>query len=147
MPEAALLGAAYALFHVPDLVRYGSKPSRQIARDPTQLDAISAHLRAYDAVVAYPPNQAFIGNLAPEALEQVERPRFRQPMESAREQGPFGQIFDQDAFYAWPRPTRSNSSTSRTPLRRKVRRRSRMVDRPSVGSKPAIPRTSARPPS
>jgi len=100
VPEAALLGASYALFHVPDLVRYGSKPSRQIARDPTQLDAIAAHLRPYDAVVAYPPNQAFIGNLAPEALEHIERPRFRQPMESAREQGAFGRIFDQDAFYA-----------------------------------------------
>jgi betaine reductase len=100
MPEAALLGASYALFHVPDLVRYGSKPSRQIARDPTQLDAIAAHLRPYDAVVAYPPNQAFIGNLAPEALEQIERPRFRQPMESARESGAFGQIFDQDSFYS-----------------------------------------------
>ena len=100
MPEAALLGASYALFHVPDLVRYGSKPSRQIARDPEQLTAIRAHLRTYDAVVAYPPNQAFIGNLAPEALERIERPRFRQPMESAREEGAFGRILPQKAFYA-----------------------------------------------
>ncbi len=99
MPEAALLGASYALFHVPDLVRYGSKPYRQIARNPAELDAITAHLRPYEAVVAYPPNQVFIGNLAPEALESIERPRFRQPMESARERGAFGHIFDQAAFY------------------------------------------------
>jgi glycine/sarcosine/betaine reductase complex component C subunit beta len=97
--EAALLGASYALFHVPDLVRYGSKPSRQIARDPEQLMAIRSHLRSYESVVAYPPNQAFIGNLAPEALEQIERPRYRQPMESAREKGAFGRIFSQRDFY------------------------------------------------
>jgi hypothetical protein len=100
MPEAALLGAAYALFHVPDLVRYGSKPSRQIARDPEQLRAISSHLRSFASAVAYPPNQAFIGNLAPEALEHIERPRFRQPMESARTKGQFGSILDQATFYA-----------------------------------------------
>src|SRR6185437_6706300 len=96
--EAALLGASYALFHVPDLVRYGSKPSRQIARDPEQLTAIQSHLRSYESVVAYPPNQVFIGNLAPEALEHIERPRYRQPMESAREDGAFGRIFPQDIF-------------------------------------------------
>ncbi len=99
MPDAALLGAAYALFHVPDLVRYGSKPSRQIARDPEQLTAITSHLRSFSSVVAYPPNQAFIGNLAPEALELIERPRFRQPMESARAEGRFGCIRDQSTFY------------------------------------------------
>ena len=84
MSEAALLGAAYTLFHVPDLVRYGSKPSRQIARDPGQLTAIAAHARSFASVVAYPPNQVFIGNLSPESLEHIERPRFRQPMESAQ---------------------------------------------------------------
>jgi betaine reductase len=99
MPDAALLGAAYGLFHVPDLVRYGSKPARQIARDPIQLSAINARLRSYPSVVAYPPNQAFIGNLAPEALQHIERPRFCQPMESARAEGRFGRILNQMSFY------------------------------------------------
>jgi betaine reductase len=97
--EAALLGAAYALFHVPDLVRYGSKPSRQIAVDRNQADRLQAGLRTFEAALAYPPNQVFIGNVAPEVLEQVERPWFRQPMESARAEGPFGRIVDQLAFY------------------------------------------------
>ena len=99
MPEAALLNAAYALFHVPDLVRYGSKPSRQIARDPSQLEQISAHLRSFSAAQAYAPNQVFIGNLAPEALNHIERPRFRQPVECAQSAGAFGGIFDQATFY------------------------------------------------
>jgi betaine reductase len=99
VPEAALLGAAYALFHVPDLVRYGSKPARQIARDPGEADRIENGLRAFASVLAYPPNQVFIGNLAPEALADIERPWYRWPMESARAEGPFGRILDQQAFY------------------------------------------------
>jgi betaine reductase len=100
VPDAALLGAAYALFHVPDLVRYGSKPARQIARDPGEADRIQAGLRAFASALAYPPNQAFIGNLAPEALADIERPWYRSPMESARAEGPIGRILDQQAFYA-----------------------------------------------
>jgi glycine/sarcosine/betaine reductase complex component C subunit beta len=99
VPEAALLGAAYAVFHVPDLVRYGSKPSRQIARDRDEASRIQASLRVFEAALTYPPNQVFIGNRAPEALHQIERPRYRQPMESARAEGTLGRIYDQQAFY------------------------------------------------
>jgi glycine/sarcosine/betaine reductase complex component C subunit beta len=99
MPEAALLGAGYALFHVPDLVRYGSKPARQIAREPDEAQRIQAGLRPFASVVAYPPNQVFIGNLAPQALHQIGRPWYRSPMESACAEGPFGRICDQPTFY------------------------------------------------
>jgi betaine reductase len=99
VPEAALLGAAYALFHVPDLVRYGSKPARQIARDAGEAGRIEKGLRTFASALAYPPNQAFIGNLAPQALADIERPWYRWPMESAQAEGPFGRILDQPAFY------------------------------------------------
>lgn len=99
MPKAALLRASYALFHVPDLVRYGSKPTRQIRLDPAALEQIEAHRRPYGAAVAYPPNQVFIGNLAPDVLAGIERPWYRQPMESAQETGRFGRLYDQAAFY------------------------------------------------
>lgn len=99
MPRAALLRASYSLFHVPDLVRYGSKPTRQIRLDSGALEQIEAHRRPYRSTVAYPPNQVFIGNLAPNALDQIERPWYRQPMESASETGTFGRIYDQAAFY------------------------------------------------
>ena len=35
---------AYALVHVPDLVRYGSKPQQEVARDATVLETISSSL-------------------------------------------------------------------------------------------------------
>src|SRR5690349_10868508 len=68
LPKAALLNASYALFHVPDLVRYGSKPSREVRRDPARLKDLQAHLRSFDAARDYPPNQVFLGNLAPDEL-------------------------------------------------------------------------------
>ncbi|MGH2365945.1 MAG: glycine/sarcosine/betaine reductase complex component C subunit beta [Chloroflexota bacterium] len=99
MPRAALLNTAYALFHVPDLVRYGSKPSREIARDPTRLDAIRAHLRHFEEVRGYPPHQVFIGNLSPDALAGRPRPWYSDPLLSAALTGPFGDILDERAFY------------------------------------------------
>ena len=67
--RAAVTASSFVLEHVPDLVRYGSKPRRETQ----QLEAIAASLRTYDSAVAYAPNQVFIGALEPEDL--WERPR------------------------------------------------------------------------
>ena len=62
-PRASVTHASLVLEHVPDLVRYGSKPSRE----PAKLDALQGSLRTFDEAVAYAPNQVFVGNLSPEA--------------------------------------------------------------------------------
>ena len=99
MPRAALLSASQALFHVPDLVRYGSKPMREVRRDPERLTQLQAHLRGFGAALAYAPHQAFIGNLAPDELATIERPWYCHPLTEAAAEGPFGRIYDQAAFY------------------------------------------------
>lgn len=87
------------LAHAPDLVRHGSKPTRELAADSDGLLAsISRALRSYDDALAYPPNQALIGNLRPEALWEIERPWWRHPVEPRRE-GPYGVIVDQAELY------------------------------------------------
>ena len=53
-PRAAVAATSLVLDHVPDLVRYGSKPRRETARWPQ----ITTSLRGFDDAVAYPPNQA-----------------------------------------------------------------------------------------
>ena len=63
---AYLRAAANVLVHVPDLVRYGSKPWREAARKEQAPGEVFADLRPFEEVVAYAPNQAFIGNLPPE---------------------------------------------------------------------------------
>ena len=92
--RAAVSSASFVLEHVPDLVRYGSKPSRE----PRQLDALTAALRCYDEAVAYPPNQVFIGNLVPSALWDLPRDWWRHPVEGAQTAGPCGDVMGQDRF-------------------------------------------------
>ncbi|MGZ8603048.1 MAG: DUF5940 domain-containing protein [Actinomycetota bacterium] len=93
--RAAVTSASFVLEHVPDLVRYGSKP----AREPAKLERLSAALRSFDDAVAYPPNQVFIGNLAPGDLWERPRDWWRHPVEGATAAGESGDVLDQDRFY------------------------------------------------
>jgi glycine/sarcosine/betaine reductase complex component C subunit beta len=87
--------ASFVLEHVPDLVRHGSKPRRE----PGRLAALAASRRAFDDAVAYPPNQVFVGSLAPEDLWERPKPWWRHPVEGAKPEGAHGEIMAQPAFY------------------------------------------------
>ena len=96
---------AYALAHVPNFVRYGSKPIRDLG-SPCNPDRhleqqISSHLRSFADAVAYPPNQVFIGNLHPDQLNEVPQPWYANPCQNASSQGPFGEIMPEAQLYAW----------------------------------------------
>ena len=85
--------------HAPGLVRYGSKPTRDIARDPAVAAAIAAALRSWDAARDYPPNQVFIGGLSPEALHDLPRPWFRSTHRGGR-RGAHGELMPEGEFIA-----------------------------------------------
>src|SRR3972149_6805273 len=87
-----LTAAANVLAHAPGLVRYGSKPLRDLAQDPARLEPRGARLRPCDDAVGYGPNQAYIGNLEPEALREVPRPWFGAPDRGAPSEGAFGDL-------------------------------------------------------
>ena len=89
---------AIFLAHTPGLVRYGSKPSRDIARDATIADTIAAHLRSYEAAMAYPPNRAFLGHLHPDALADIPQPWFGSATPGTR-WGAHGEIMPEEEFY------------------------------------------------
>jgi betaine reductase len=93
--RAAVTHASLVLEHVPDLVRYGSKPSRE----PSKLDALRGSLRSFDDAVAYGPNQVFIGNLPPEDLWDRPRNWWEHPVDDASAAGSTGEIMPQAAFY------------------------------------------------
>lgn len=93
--RAAVLGASLTLQHVPDLVRYGSKPRRE----QDDIPKINEALRSFEDAVAYAPNQVFIGAQAPGMLREHVRPWWEHPMTSASPVGPFGEIVSQRAFY------------------------------------------------
>lgn len=91
-------GASYFLAHVPGLVRHGSKPVRELEHAPESLSEFLANLRDYATACAYPPNQVFIGNLAPEALWDIPRPWYHQAAPIAARRGPFGEIMPEEEF-------------------------------------------------
>jgi hypothetical protein len=96
---ASVLAVAYVLTHVPGLVRYGSKPRRQLASQPELVAQLQARLRSWDEAVVYPPNQAFIGNLRPEALPGIPRPWFETRGGEASTTGKLGLMVGQAPFY------------------------------------------------
>jgi betaine reductase len=93
-------GVFYGLTHVPDLVRYGSKPARELRAQPGLQARLSARLRSFAAATAYPPHQVYIGNIAPEALSEIERPWYESLIAGATPRGRFGDLVEQDQFYA-----------------------------------------------
>src|SRR5512132_4284823 len=92
---AVITGVANVLAHAPGLVRYGSKPVRDLARDPGLAESIARHLRPYEDALAYPPNQAYVGGIEPEDLRARPRPWFGTGVAGARRVAPFGDILDE----------------------------------------------------
>ena len=88
----------FSLVHAPGLVRYGSKPYREISKHPDLLTEISAHLRGYEAAVVYPPNRAFLGDIYPDDLKEIERPWFTVTGDAPRLQRD-GDIVPEEEFY------------------------------------------------
>jgi hypothetical protein len=97
-----IYGVSYVLAHVPHLVRYGSKPARELARGDEELKrSFTASLRDFQTALAYPPHQVFIGNMTPARLRSLPRPWTDQPSPEAARQGAFGEMLPEDEFYGW----------------------------------------------
>lgn len=92
-------GVSYILAHSPSLIRYGSKPSREIKKNPALLESVLGHLWRFEQAVAYPPNQVFIGNLDPDSLLSLQRPWYQHPIPEAARWGEFGEIMPEEEFY------------------------------------------------
>jgi hypothetical protein len=92
-------GVFYSLTYVPDLVRYGSKPSREIRTNPALEQQLKNQLRSFSAATAYAPHQVYIGNVTPAALSDLPKPWYDKLIEGAVANGRFGDIVDQDRFY------------------------------------------------
>jgi len=60
--------ASAILAHTPSLARLGSKPARELARDPELEQRFLGSLRTFEQAVAYAPHRAFVGDLHPREL-------------------------------------------------------------------------------
>ncbi|WML36676.1 glycine/sarcosine/betaine reductase complex component C subunit beta [Clostridium sp. OS1-26] len=94
--------ASYILVNAPDMVIHNGTTQtleRETNPDSAYLKELKNHLRPFDEVVAYAPNQTYIGNMTPDELGELPRPWFNSKVEGANRFGNFGEIMPQDEFY------------------------------------------------
>lgn len=95
-------GAGYLLAHTPDMiVRNGTTCSveRETHPDSEFLQNIGSHIRPYEEVVNYLPNQVYIGGARPEELANYNLPWYDKEYKGERN-AKFGEIQPQDEFIA-----------------------------------------------
>lgn len=100
MTKPVLKNASYILVHTPDMILHnGTTAQMEKLSNPDSefLKNLGNSIRSYEDVVNYAPNQVFIGNNAPESLNEVPVPWFENPVNGSRD-GKFGEIMPQDEF-------------------------------------------------
>jgi betaine reductase len=97
--RAPVVSAASAILaHTPSLAREGSKPSRELARDPGLEKAFLGSLRTFEQALAYPPNRAFLGEIHPRDLP--ERPWTDAAPNGSERFTAAGEMMPEDEFLA-----------------------------------------------
>jgi betaine reductase len=96
--QPVIRGARFFLAHAPGLVRHGSKPSRDIARDAGVEDAIRGALRPWERARDYAPNQVLIGARHPDSLWSLPRP-WSETSPPGNRRGPHGEIGPEQELY------------------------------------------------
>ena len=99
--KSVIKGAGYILVHTPDMVLHNGTTQtteRIVNPDSEYLRELPAHLRSFEQVLAYWPNQVYIGNKTPEELAAVEQPWCDKSCPETGRYGQFGQMMPQEEF-------------------------------------------------
>ena len=99
--KSVIKGAGYILAHTPDMVLHNGTTQtteRIVNPDGEYLKALPNHLRTWEQVLAYWPNQVYIGNKTPADLAAVPQPWYDKNCEITDRFGPFGQMMPQEEF-------------------------------------------------
>lgn len=99
--KSVIKGTGYVLVHTPDMVLHNGTTQiteRIVNPDSDYLKELPAHIRSYDQVLAYWPNQVYIGNRTPRELEEVEFPWYDTTCPTAERYGEFGEIMPEGDF-------------------------------------------------
>ncbi len=101
MSYAVAKAAGYVLVHTPDMILHnGTTQTVEKRSNPNSeyLKQLPNHLRSYEEVVSYPPNQVYIGSMKPEELQNYEMPWYDKKVEGGKREGKLGEIMPQDEF-------------------------------------------------
>ncbi len=99
--NSIIKGTGYALAHTPSMIIHNGSTAvteKIVNPDSEFLKGIPSHLRSYQDVVDYWPNQVYIGNATPAQFKEVEFPYFDKHMEGANRYGKFGEIMPEAEF-------------------------------------------------
>ena len=96
MTDPVISAASAVLAHVPGLARHGSKPSRELPRDPDVESRFLGSLRTFEQAVAYAPHQAFLGAGHPRDLP--ERPWIDASPDGEGRYAGAGELMPEDEF-------------------------------------------------
>ncbi len=99
--NSVIKGTGYVLVHTPDMVLHNGTTQtteRIVNPESEYLKELPNHLRSYEDVIAYYPNQTYIGNVTPDELAAIEQPWCDKKDENAKRVGPFGEIMPQEEF-------------------------------------------------
>lgn len=100
--KSVVKGTAYVLIHTPDMVMNNGTTQtteRVVNPDSEYLKEAPSHLRSYEEVLAYYPNQTYIGNVTDEELAAVEFPWYDKKVPDAKRYSRWGEIMPQEEFY------------------------------------------------
>ena len=100
--KSVIKGTGYVLVHTPDMViENGATQTTERVVNPEgeYLKELPKHIRTWDQVLEYWPNQVYIGNKTPDDLKEVPFPWYDKPCEVKDRYGKFGQMMPQAEFY------------------------------------------------
>ena len=99
--NSIIKGTGYALAHTPSMIIHNGSTAvteKIVNPDSEFLKGVPSHLRSYQDVVDYWPNQVYIGNATPAQFREVEFPYFDKKMACAERYGKFGEIMPEAEF-------------------------------------------------
>ncbi len=102
MNYSVLKGASYVLVNAPDMIYHcGTTQTVEKKLNPNSeyLKKVYDHVRPFEEVVNYMPNQVYIGNAHPQDLRDVAEPWYKNLKVESSRFGKKGEIMPQDEFY------------------------------------------------
>ena len=99
--KSVIRGAGYFLAHTPDMVLHNGTTQtteRIVNPDGEYLKQLPNHLRTWEQVLAYYPNQVYIGNKTPQDLAEIPQPWFDKTCDVTDRYGRYGQMMPQEEF-------------------------------------------------
>ncbi len=101
MNYPVIKGASYILVHTPDMVLHNGTTQtteKVVNPDSEYLKELPKHLRNFEDVLNYAPNQTYIGNMTPDQLGEIEMPWWDKKIEESSRFGKLGEMMPQDEF-------------------------------------------------